>query len=360
MKILVAEDSVVFRTAIKMALEDIQPDEIKTASNGKICFDYFQQGDFDLVIMDLEMPVMTGPETIKAIREIDKNVPIIIFSAQNAQGANKTFLALEMGATDFVQKTQGGKSAQENIDMIKAELLPKIKGYFKAKPTPVAQSTSPATASTTTDPKDNGPTSSTFNLATYKSIRPSLILIGSSTGGPEALIKIFNAMKGSCPIPIIIVQHMPPVFTEQLAKMLDRLSDLNVSEIKEGDVLQAGHCYIAPGDYHVTLKKHESSYKLNLNQNEKVCFVRPAVDVTWESAAKEVQGSILSVMLTGMGEDGTQGAKQLRKRGESLVIQDKASSVVWGMPGSIYEHGLHTDVAELQEIALLLDSIATL
>lgn len=362
MKILIAEDSIVFRTAIKMALEDLHPSEIKTASNGKICYDYFVQGGFDLVIMDLEMPVMNGPDTIKAIREVNKEVPIIIFSAQSAQGANKTFLALEMGATDFVQKIQGGKSAQENIDMIKGELLPKIKGYFKEKPK-TSISTSPVEPQQIHKPlggtEDRGPMTSTFNLAKYSKIMPSLILIGSSTGGPEALIKIFNSMQGKCPIPIVIVQHMPPVFTEQLAKMLDRLSDLTVVEAKEGDILKAGHCYIAPGDYHVELKKVESQYKLTLNQNEKVCFVRPAVDVTWKSAAKVIQGSILSVMLTGMGEDGTSGAKELRQRGEPIVIQDKTSSVVWGMPGSLYEHGLHTDVAELPEIALLLDSIAT-
>ena len=202
--------------------------------------------------------------------------------------------------------------------------------------------------------KDYSPT---INIATYKNMNPSLILIGSSTGGPEALSKLFSKLSPSVKVPILIIQHMPPIFTTQLANMLDRISPVSVLEASDGDILRAGHCYIAPGDFHMTISEKDRVKKISLNQDPKVCYVRPAVDVTFKSAAQEIKGQILSIVLTGMGEDGADGVKSLKDKNCKVIIQDKSSCVVWGMPAAIAERELHDDIASIDQIAQLINAV---
>lgn len=354
MKVLVVDDSVVFRTAIKTSLAgSSEVTEVKAASNGKIAIDMLKQENFDAMTLDLEMPVMDGVETIKEIRKFDNNLPIIIFSAQNLNSANKTLKALEMGANDFVQKIESGGDLNESLKMIQSELVPKFKVFIERiklrhRREIVKQSVEVAPAPLPVGPKTR-----------YKEDpKPSLICIGSSTGGPETLKKIFKELKSGINTPMLLVQHMPPVFTTQLAKALNDISSVTVSEAKDGDVLKPGHCYLAPGDYHMELIDNEGQYTIRLNQNEKVCYVRPAVDVTLKSVSENFKSRVATFILTGMGNDGADGCCELKKLSKGpVIIQEEESCVVFGMPKAIFDLGIYDDMVDINGLANVINEL---
>lgn len=352
MDVLVVDDSVVFRSAIKSALQQSgQVASVKSASNGKIAVDFLKQGSFDAMTLDLEMPVMDGVETIKAVREFNKDIPIIIFSSQNINAANKTLKALELGANDFVQKIEGN-NLDENLKMIQSELLPKFNVFLeKQSKTLVSNQQNVSSLHT---PKLIKP-SYNCNLS-YK--KPDLICIGASTGGPDTLKKIFMGLKENIKTPLIIVQHMPPIFTKQLAKSLNTITSFEVKEAQDGDLLEPGNCYIAPGDFHMTVENEQAGHTLRLNQGEKVCYVRPAVDVTFNSVATNFSGTVASFILTGMGSDGANGCAGLKAMDKGPVfIQDEQSSVVFGMPKAVFDLELHDEIANIEQIAKIINAI---
>ena len=343
MRVLIVDDSVVFRSAIKTALMSAGiVSEIDIASNGKIAVEKLQQSKFDGVTLDLEMPVMDGIQTIQEIRKFDSNIPIIIFSAQNLNAANKTIKALEIGADDFVQKLQNSTDVNENLKLIQQELVPRFKALIEKK-----------TKKTIEIVKKK--TTGEFH---FKNFKADLVCIGSSTGGPDFLLKIFSKIK-MLNVPILIIQHMPPIFTTQLAKTLNDISPNSASEAKVGDVLKPGHIYIAPGDYHMRIKKSDNGYIISLDQGEKVCFVRPAVDVTFDSVASQFEGNIAAYIFTGMGNDGADGCEKLRKKNTLVSIQDEESSVVWGMPRAVYDRNLYDDLLTPEEIIQSINTIGT-
>jgi two-component system chemotaxis response regulator CheB len=345
MKILVVDDSIVFRSAIVSAISTENGIEVvRSLVNGKLALDYLEQhNDIDLITLDMEMPVMDGMETIKAIRKFNQKIVIIIFSAHTQKGAEKTFEALKLGANDFVTKPDNiGSNANESINSIKIELLPKILA-FKDK----LKISAPKIV------KDEVPLTNLDKESLFLKDRPELIVIGSSTGGPEALSAVFKNISGNVNVPMLVVQHMPPIFTEKLAEMLSKLSSVKVLEAKEGDTLKAGVCYIAPGDYHMVV---DSNKVIHLNQDEKVCFVRPSVDTLLFSLAKNFRGKILSIVLTGMGEDGAQGNIALNEKKSMIYVQDKDSSVVWGMPGATKRNLPDSKVIPLSAIGMLISN----
>lgn len=339
MKVLVVDDSIVFRSAIVSAISTEQNIEVvRSFINGKVALDYLvTHPEIDLITLDMEMPVLDGMETIKEIRKFNKKVIIIVFSSHTQKGAEKTIEALNAGANDFVTKPENlGTSPDDSINSIRLELLPKILG-FRSK-----------TQSTTTEVVNHDlVTPTSFQMLE----KPKLILIGSSTGGPEALTKIFKNLSGSINVPILLVQHMPPLFTQKLAESLSKLSSVEVYEAKEGDKLKPGVCYIAPGDFHMTLNEKK---EISLNQAEKVCFVRPSVDVLFQSVAKNFNGKVMTIVLTGMGEDGAVGAKILDEKGSVTFVQDKESSVVWGMPGAAKKAVMQSKIIALENIGTLI------
>ena len=336
MKVLIVDDSVVYRSAIKSALTGSGQDyEIDIAANGKIAIDKLKMKEYDIVTLDLEMPVMDGLETIKAIREFNNKVPVIIFSAQNVNAANKTLHALEIGANDFVKKIEGGSNLDENIKMIQQELLPR----FKA----LAGRIKGATGVNVKEPVVEKIISTPVREKNFLQVcdfYPSILCIASSTGGPDVLKKIFSDLE-KLPIPVLIVQHMPPVFTTQLAKGLDQISKMTVKEAAVGDIIEPGVAYLVPGDFHMVIEKKNDKYQINLNQDPKVCYVRPAADVTFQSVAENFTGKVLGVILTGMGNDGANGSGMLKNKDCRILIQDEDSSVVWGMPKAVYEKGFY-------------------
>jgi two-component system chemotaxis response regulator CheB len=351
MKIMVVDDSIVYRTAISQALSEVSGyDVFKTCSNGKIAIDFLKQNpDTELITLDMEMPVMDGMETIKEIRKFNSKVVIIVFSAFTTRGAERTIDALSLGADDFVTKIEGAGTIESSIGMIRDELVPKIealknKRSAKIHATPEVVEIAPKTAAGNVE-----------DICSSMSVKPKLVVIGCSTGGPEALTTIFRNITHKPSYPMLIVQHMPPLFTKKLAEMLDKVSTVTVKEAQGGERLENGVCYIAPGDYHMKL---ENDLTLSLNQDEKVCFVRPAVDVLFQSVAKNFKSQVMSIVLTGMGEDGANGCEALVDYKAYQFIQDEESSIVWGMPGAVNKRNIGAKILKLEDFGPLLTEIA--
>lgn len=352
MKVLIVDDSVVFRMAIKQALGEVEGVQIVDAlSNGQLAVDFLKKGHHvDLITLDMEMPVLDGMATIKEIREFNKKVPIIVFSSLTTKGAEKTIDALSHGANDFVTKEESGGAAsiEKSLEMIRHSLLPKIE-VFKARkaPLPSFESVEESSTKKVVPPKGE-------ELITMAR-KPNLIVMASSTGGPDALSKVFRKLdKHSSNVPILLVQHMPPVFTEKLAEMLTNISPgYTVKEGKPGDRLEPGVCYLAPGDYHMVLNPDMT---IGLNQNDKVCFVRPAANVLFESVAKNFSKQIASIVLTGMGDDGAEGVKKLSELGSYNFYQDELSCTVFGMPAAVKRTGLAKELT-LESVPDIINSI---
>ncbi|EQC49756.1 chemotaxis-specific protein-glutamate methyltransferase CheB [Bacteriovorax sp. DB6_IX] len=356
MKILVVDDSIVYRTAINQALSEVPGYNVfKTCSNGKIAVDFLKQNpDTDLITLDMEMPVMDGMETIKEIRKFNSKVVIIVFSAITTRGAERTIDALSSGADDFVTKIEGQGTIESSIEMIRDELVPKIEALKSKRAT--APISPEQTSLAPIKPKGVPEASSTMSdVVSTMNVKPKLVLIGCSTGGPEALTKIFKGITERPSYPMLIVQHMPPLFTKKLAEMLDKVSPVDVREAAGGEKLENGVCYIAPGDYHMKLEKDLS---LSLNQDEKVCFVRPAVDVLFQSVSENFSNQVMSIILTGMGEDGANGCEALKEKQAYQFIQDEGSSVVWGMPGAVNRRNIGAKILNLEDFGPLLTEIA--
>jgi two-component system chemotaxis response regulator CheB len=340
LKILVVDDSIVFRSAITQALQAVpELNVFKSVVNGKLALDILRlHPDVDLITLDMEMPVLDGLETIKEIRKTNKDVTIIVFSSQTVKGAEKTIEALNAGADDFLAKTEG-------MDSIKSELLPKVIAFKDRKIKRSAIVERKKTSSHSDSVTSN-----------EMQIKPKLILIGCSTGGPEALTTLFKSITEKVSVPMLLVQHMPAMFTEKLAAALTKLSPVQVREAKNGDKLLPGICLIAPGDFHMTLTKDG---EISLNQNEKNCFVRPSVNVLLESVALNYDKQLLSIILTGMGDDGAIGTKKIAEKGAYIYIQDKESSIVWGMPGAVQKVvGDQARVIPLTQIGALINTVS--
>lgn len=340
MKVLVVDDSIVFRSAITEALKKIPDlDVFKSVVNGKLALDILRlHPDVDLITLDMEMPVMDGLETIKEIRKTNKDVTIIVFSSVTVKGAEKTIEALNAGADDFLAKPEG-------MDGIEAELIPKVLAFKDRK----------IKRSTIVDRK-SVPISNIIPSTNDMPIKPKLILIGSSTGGPDALTSVFKSITEKVSVPMLLVQHMPPVFTQKLAAALSKLSPVEVREAKTGDKLEPGVCLMAPGDFHMTVNKDG---EIVLNQNEKNCFVRPSVNVLLESVSQNYTKQVLNIIMTGMGDDGAAGTKKISDKGAYTYIQDKESCIVWGMPGAVYKMiGDQARIISLGQIGSLINTVS--
>ena len=349
MKVLIVDDSLVFRSQIKVALEG-EPDLeiVGVASNGKIALDKMKQTPVDLVTLDLEMPVLSGIETLKEMKAQGINARVIVFSSISTQGSKVTLEALSSGAHDFVTKPSGdGVNINNAAEKIREQLLPKVRQFIGrgpvAKAPPVA-SDQPAVDLVPKVTKREFPKK---NLATF---RPSVVLIGSSTGGPPALETIFKGISGPTRCPILIAQHMPPVFTTSLARRIEEICGIPCAEPKNGEVIEAGKIYLAPGDFHFSVKKANDQVIAVLDQNPPVNYVRPAVDVLFESAARLYREGCAAFVLTGMGADGQKGCVTVKESGGGVMIQNEKSCVVYGMPAAVHEAGAFDREADLAAI----------
>jgi len=378
-KILIVDDSVVFRKILQDALSKTSGIRVVgTANNGKKGIEKIKQLKPDLVILDVEMPEMDGLQTLDEIRRQRLKVGVIMFSSLTSKGAQTTLEALSKGAFDFVPKPTGTGAFSESVKRIKEELIPKIKAFAVSRhqirrplrrptTTPVrplinrtikASVSSKAEKQVTTNKTVSKPLNKTISVP-RPFLRPEVVAIGVSTGGPNALNEVIPKFPKNFPVPILLVQHMPPVFTAQLAKRLNDKSQLNVIEAKAGDIIKAGTVYIAPGDYHMEVGTSGTAKIIKLNQKPPVNSCRPAVDVMFKSVANVYGGRVVAVIMTGMGQDGFEGCKVLKQKGAAIIAQDRETSVVWGMPKFVTEAGLADKVCPLDRIAITVQEFCS-
>jgi two-component system chemotaxis response regulator CheB len=339
-RVLVVDDAVVVRKLVTDVLSaDPELTVAGTAPNGRIALAKLEQLAPDIVLMDIEMPEMNGLEALAALRKTHPRLPVIMFSTLTQRGGAATLEALALGATDYVTKPANVGSVTEALERVRTEMIPKIKQLcrrtlFAGSPPPAPARIRP----TTMVPGRDGR-------------RVDLLVIGVSTGGPNALAALLPDLPATLPVPVLIVQHMPPLFTKLLADRLDARCPLQVREASAGDAVAPGMVYLAPGDYHMAVQPSGVSMRLRLHQGPPENFCRPAVDVLFRSAAEAYRGGVLGVVLTGMGQDGLRGSEAVRDAGGQILAQDEATSVVWGMPGFVARTGLADRVLPLDQIA---------
>lgn len=332
-RVLVIDDSVVVRKLLSTVFAaDPELEVVGTAANGRIGLAKIAQLHPDVVTLDVEMPDMSGLEAVVEIRKSHPWLPIIMFSSQTEQGAVVTLEALARGATDYVAKPSGTASSTDALALIQAELVPKIKSLVRR-----------AGASSLPPPPK-------LKAKTIFPARVEAVVIGCSTGGPNALPVVLSALPHPLPVPVLIVQHMPPVFTRQLAANLTKTTGLPVAEAHDGAKVEPGKVWLAAGGYHMTAHRSSAGVHLRLTQDPPEHCCRPAVDPLFRTAADAYKSGTLAAVLTGMGKDGMAGAQAVHAANGRVLAQDEGTSVVWGMPGHVVRAGVADDVLPLAEL----------
>jgi two-component system chemotaxis response regulator CheB len=338
-RVLIVDDSVVIRRLLSDVISaDPQMEVAGYAANGQIALAMLDKVSPDIVTLDVEMPVMDGLETLKAIRVRRKKLPVIMFSTLTERGAEATIDSLAAGASDYVAKPANVGSFRLSKECVSEALLPKIRAIC-ATPLQGLETFSKHTLPP-------------LNKVSSVPHRIDVVALGSSTGGPNALAELIPVLPANFPVPILIVQHMPPAFTRFLAQRLNASSKLQVKEAVDGAIAEAGTVWIAPGGYHMEAVRAGTSVRLFMNQESAENSCRPSVDVLFRSVAKAYnRATVLAVVLTGMGQDGLRGCEHLADLGAHIVVQDEQTSVVWGMPGFVAKAGLANAILPLPQLA---------
>lgn len=342
-KVLLVDDSAVIRGLMTQTI-NLDPDVevVGSAMHGQAALTWLDKNQADVVVLDVEMPVMDGISCLIRIKQDYPDLPVIMASALTRAGAEVTLQALDLGAAGCIQKPVA-KNASDAMGQVTQDLIPLVKALAKESSTSHSEYVSPKT-----------------NAAALPVKTPMVLVIGASTGGPNALKLMLSAIPESFSLPILIAQHMPPLFTKTLAEHIERDTKRPTVEAIDGATIERGHIYIAPGDYHMVVDKQDDRMVIRLNQEPPEHFCRPSVNPLYSSAAKWYGSSVLAVMLTGMGDDGIEGAQLISERKGYIIAQDKQSSVVWGMPGAIVDAGLANQVLPLRSIAPELARLCSL
>lgn len=341
-RVLVVDDAVVMRKLISEALSrDADIEVVGVAANGRIALQKLTQINPDVLTLDVEMPELDGVETLRALRKTHPKLPVIMFSTLTSRGAAATLDALTVGATDYVTKPANVGSVTECIDRLQNELVAKIKVHCRHVLNPIL--------ATAAKPAGTMPVRIARQLPQATAVE--VVCMASSTGGPNALAEVFGQMPAAFRLPILIVQHMPPLFTAMLAERLNKLGSVKFHEGAEGQKVEPGNAYIAPGGKHMEVVRHGADTMLHLQEEAPENSCRPAADVLFRSAIRVYGGKILGVVMTGMGQDGLRGCELIREQGGQIVVQDEASSVVWGMPGAVANAGRADQIVPLNQIA---------
>lgn len=372
-RVMVVDDSAVIRGLITRALEtDPEIKVVASVANGQMAINTLPRQPIDVIVLDIEMPVLDGLSALPHLLQADPNVKVVMASTLTAKGADVSLRAMAAGAADYIPKPSSTRELT-GADTFKRELTEKVKALGQAarkadprkavsapavaRPVPGAavQPTSGYTLPTIVRARpEPGP----VVLRPAPDFRPDVIAIGSSTGGPQALFEVLGHLK-ELRQPILITQHMPATFTTILAEHITRQCGVPCAEAKEGEVVQGGRAYVAPGDFHMLVVPRPGGPTLTLTKDPPENFCRPAVDPMLRSIVKAYGRKVLAVILTGMGHDGQKGCDQVVQSGGAVVGQDEPSSVVWGMPGAVATAGLCSAVLPLKEIGPYIRKQAT-
>ena len=399
-RVMVVDDSAIIRGFLSRYLsEDPTIDVVTTANNGQVALSQLKQHDIEVVVLDIEMPVMDGLTALPQMIEMKPDLQVVMASTLTRKNADISMKSLAMGAVDYVPKPETARSVNASIDF-RRELVEKVKawaarrrkragqalptldmgtkeasktserlsaGFVTSKRRPSASSSlkdaGAATARTTATARRpaekslgealSAPRGDGKNIALRPASMktPKILAIGSSTGGPQALLKFFEAFKSAPDVPILITQHMPATFTAILADHLQKSTGWECSEARNDMQVKAGAIYIAKGGLHMELEEKEGGVFVKLTDTPPENFCKPAVDPMLRSIVDIYGDRVLTVILTGMGHDGLKGGREVTKAGGTLLAQDEATSVVWGMPGAVATAGLCSEVSPLTELA---------
>lgn len=340
-RVLIVDDSVFFQRRLQsMLAKDPSIKVVGVAGDG---VEAIRQARFlkpDVITMDVEMPKMNG---ITAVRQIMQLCPtaILMVSAMTVQGACETFDALEAGAIDFIPKDFHRTADNTQAHRVLCDKIISVANRHNAGEVSVSAQYCPV-------PETAKPAVNQLN-------RFDVLAVGASTGGPIAIQELLCHIPRVFPLPIVIVQHMPGNFTPMFAERLDNLCQIDVKEADHGDILQKGRAYIAPGGMQMTFNRNGPQTQILISESDPTLFYKPSVDVTYKSLADVHPGKVLAIVLTGMGSDGCEGARRLKKSGSSVWAQDEASSVVYGMPMAVARAGLADQILSLNNISAALE-----
>ncbi len=338
LRVLVVDDSLVIRGLISRHLKDVPGIAVVgSASNGAKAVEQVAKGGIDVVVLDIEMPGMDGLEALPLMLKIDPKLVVIMASTLTTRNADISLKALRLGASDYVPKPTSSSEIY-NAEDFRRDLIEKITslGRRRRRGT-VAQSASVQSARP-------------VQLRVPGRVRPQVLAVASSTGGPKALAAFLKHLPRDIDLPIILTQHMPPTFTTMLAEHLARDTGWQAQEAQDGDAIVPGRILVAPGDYHLLVRHEGKGLVARLNQGEKENFCRPAADPMFRSLVALAGVSPLAVVLTGMGHDGLAGCEAVVKAGGTVLAQDETTSVVWGMPGAVAQRGLCAALASPENL----------
>lgn len=358
-RVMLVDDSLVVRGILrKILMSDPEIEVVSGVGNGKLAVEELDKNEIDAVILDIEMPVMDGITALPLLLAKKPDLVVLVASTLSLKNADISMKCLQLGAKDYIPKPTTQTFANDE-DGFKRELIGKLKHITRS----IREQKTEIKAGPASLPQRTGATSVAapeqgFSLQPLPSVRPEAIVFGCSTGGPQALAEVLRSAKGKLKQPIFVAQHMPPLFTKSLASHLEKGCGIPAKEGEDGEIVKPGQIYISPGDYHMEVLVQGKDKVIKLSQTPPENFCRPSVNPLLRSVALAYGGKALCAMLTGLGSDGSQGAKEFVEKGGTIVAQDKATSVVWGMPGTIAQAGLCAAVLPLKSILGALDKVA--
>lgn len=366
-RVMLVEDSAVVRGMIRGWLDPLKGVEIVAAAdNGQVALNMVKTARPDIIILDIEMPVMDGLSALPGLLRGAPGVKVLVASTLSRRNAEVTLKAMTLGAADYLAKPSFVRDGNDARDMFREELIGKVSGlagldfangsgeaYSREEGGASADKNHIAAKTASTSQRWGAIPSATskFRLRKPSLVAPRVLAIGSSTGGPAALSKMLGGLKGRLGrVPVLVTQHMPATFTALLGQSLCRLSGLEGGEAKQGEKVVAGKIYVAPGGFHMRVKQQGDEVIIDLEDGPAINHCKPAVDPMFESLAKIYRSSVLGVVLTGMGGDGAAGAVKIADAGGSVFVQDEKSSIVWGMPGAAMEAGACVEALDLEKL----------
>jgi len=371
---MVVDDAIVIRGLLTRWLgEDKSLQVVGSHRNGKLAVEDIEKSNPDVVVLDIEMPEMDGMTALPLMLAKKRDLVVIMASTLTRRNAEISLKALSLGAADYVPKPESTSEVTTSIDF-RRELVEKVKALgarairmrgparsmrAETRAGRTAQPVAPISARPAADtrasfrgaPQAAAAVAPKFQTRAYSAARPRILAIGSSTGGPQALQEVMREVGTAMnDVPVVITQHMPPTFTAILAEHMGKAALRPAKEGEDGEILKPGNIYVAPGGKHMIVEKDGGAVKIRLTDGPPVNFCKPAVDPLFDSVAKVYGSAALGVILTGMGHDGADGVKTIAAGGGSIITQDEATSVVWGMPGAAAQTGMCSDILPLKEI----------